>query len=305
MVVNLMSTARLILLSAAVACTACGGEVKAGPAVEADGDAPASGLADSGGAGTQAVLTAGGATTEPYGESTLRPADGATLQPGAATAIAVIYSDLDAEVGPRIDGVVRSVHVEMGDAVRAGQVLAVLEDGRQVARVASASAARDLARAEFARLDSLLRNDFVTNAQHDEALYRLRMAEASLQGAEVELGYTRVVAPFAGVVTRRMTGQGRAVDPGQPMFRVTALRPLRALVRITEREARAIPVGSRAILTGDGGEEVGATVVRVSPAVDPGSGTVELLLAVPDPGPLRPGSGATVRFTHAPRGAVR
>jgi RND family efflux transporter MFP subunit len=358
MVVNLMSTARLILLSAGIACTACGGEVKARPAVEAqrpaveaqggaveaEGAAPTSGLAESGGAGTQAVLTASGVATRPHGDSPLQPypdsplrphgdsplqpygdsplqpygdsplrhsgnslraLDGAALQPAAATAIAVIYSDLDAEVGPRIDGVVRSVHVEMGDAVRAGQVLAVLEDGRQLTRVASASAARDLARVEFERLDSLLQSGFVTKALHDEALYRLRMAEASLQGAEVELGYTRVVAPFAGVVTRRMTGQGRAVDPGQPMFRVTALRPLRALVRISEREARAIPVGSRAILTGDGGEEVGATVVRVSPAVDPGSGTVELLLAVPDPGPLRPGSGATVRFTHARSGAAR
>jgi RND family efflux transporter MFP subunit len=214
----------------------------------------------------------------------------------ATAHVAVLYSELDAEVGPRMDGVIRSVHADMGDVVQAGQLLAKLDDARQVARVASAGAARDMARAEYERMNGLLQGGFVTTAQHEEALYRMRMADAALQVAEVELQHTRVVAPFAGVVTRRMAGAGRSVEEGRPLFRVTALRPLRALVRVPERDARAIRAGSRATLTADGGEDVAAAVIRVSPAVDPGSGTVELMLNVPEPGPLRPGSGATVRF---------
>jgi membrane fusion protein, multidrug efflux system len=217
--------------------------------------------------------------------------------------VAVLYSDQDAEVGPRMDGIIRSVHADLGDAVRAGQVLAVLDDGRELARVESAAAVRDMTRAEFNRMDGLVGSGFVTTAQHEEALYRMRMAEAALKEAEVELQHTRVTAPFAGVVTRRMTGAGRPVEVGTPLFRITALRPLRALVRVPERDARAIPVGSMALLVGDGGDVVEARVVRVSPAVDPGSGTVEMVLSVTHPGPLRPGSGASVRFGAMPDAA--
>jgi membrane fusion protein, multidrug efflux system len=231
------------------------------------------------------------------------PPEGA-LRMGTSAApdahVAVLFSDLDAEVGPMLDGVIRSVHADLGDAVRTGQVLALLDDGRQQARLAAATAARDLARAEFARADGLLERGFLTSAQHEEALYRMRMADAALREAEVELAYTRVTAPFNGVITRRMTGTGRSVETGDPLFRVTALRTLRALVRVPERDARAMLPGTAAILTGEGGEQVRAVVIRISPAVDPASGTVELLLGVADPGPLRPGSGATVRFLAVP-----
>jgi RND family efflux transporter MFP subunit len=293
MVVNPMTPIRVIILAAAACTWACGGDVKARPATHA--------------AGTAQPTTAGSTDGPPALLTVASMESGEAAVPAAAAAafMAVLYSELDAEVGPRTDGVVRSIHAELGDVVGAGQLLAVLEDGRQLARVASAGAARDLARAEFDRLDSLLQSGFVTKAQHEEALYRLRMAEASLREAEVELEYTRVMAPFAGAITRRTTGTGRAVETAQPMFRVTALRPLRALVRIAERDARAIPIGTGAVLTGDGGEQVGATVTRVSPAVDPASGTVEMLLTVPDPGPLRPGSGAMVRFPALHPAGVR
>jgi membrane fusion protein, multidrug efflux system len=284
-----MTPARLVLLAASTFAAACGGDVKARSAMDVPvTDQPAAAELTG---GVPAVLMA----------AEMGIADAVVPAAGTAAYMAVLYSELDAEVGPRMSGVVRSVHAELGDFVQAGQLLAVLEDGRQLARAASARAARALARAEFDRLDSLLQNGFVTKAQHEEALYRMHMADASLREAEVELEHTRVLAPFAGAVTRRMTGMGRPVETAQPMFRVTALRPLRALVRVTEREARTVPIGSVAVLTGDGGEQVGATVVRVSPAVDPASGTVEMLLTVPDPGPLRPGSGAVVRFTAGAR----
>jgi membrane fusion protein, multidrug efflux system len=275
----------MVYIAAAVAATACGPDVGAHDARD-----------------TQVLpLPVAGAESGalPVSIQTAAPAEldmwrGA--EPTATSHVAVLYSELDAEVGPRMAGVIRSVHADLGDAVQPGQLLAQLDDARQVARVSSASAARDLARAEYERMNGLLQGGYVTTAQHEEALYRMRIADAALQEAEVELQHTRVVAPFAGVVTRRMTGAGRSVEEGRPLFRVTALRPLRALVRVPERDARAIRAGSRATLTADGGEDVAAAVIRVSPAVDPGSGTVELMLNVPEPGPLRPGSGATVRF---------
>lgn len=218
------------------------------------------------------------------------------VDPAPVISAAVLFSDLDAEPAARMDGVVQVVNVELGDAVRAGQVLAVLDDAREVARVESATASRDLARATFIRTESLLKNGYVTTAQMDEARFALRAAEATLREAQVELEHTRVVAPFSGVITRRMTGIGRAVAESEALFRLTALQPLRALVRVPERDAQGLRAGARAVLITESGAEIAASIQRVSPATDPASGTVEVLLNVPRPGPLRPGSTASARL---------
>jgi RND family efflux transporter MFP subunit len=193
-------------------------------------------------------------------------------------------------------GVVQRVDAELGDAVQEGQVLLVLDDAREQARVEAATAAAELARAQFKRLDGLGTNGFVTTAQIDSARFALRSAEAALHEAQIDLEHTRVTAPFAGVITRRTTGRGRPVRIGEPLFRLTALQPLRALVRVSERAARGLRVGAAAELSTDEGVRVAARIQRVSPATDPESGTVEVLLEVPRPGPLRPGSSASARL---------
>jgi RND family efflux transporter MFP subunit len=232
-------------------------------------------------------------------------AETGALQPsapaGAAPAIsALLYSDLDAEVAPRIDGVVRAVRVELGDAVRAGQVLAVLDDGREAARTASARAALELAQTEHDRGLALRDRDLIPHAEYETLKYRLRAAEAALREAEVELGYTRITAPFTGVVTRRVTSVGRTAVEGEALFRVTALRPLRLLLRLPEAQAYAVPIGADVHIAGTGGAAAVGRVVRVSPAVDAGSGTAEVLVDVPRPGSLRPGSEVLVSLAPTP-----
>ena len=270
-----MMKQKYLLGALALVCAGCGGEVSA--------------RADT---STKSVNdTVSLATPTAAVETGLPAAD-----PVPVMSAAVLFSDLDAEPAARMDGIVRTVNVELGDAVREGQVLAVLDDARVVARVESATAARDLARATFSRTESLLANGYVTTAQMDEARFALRAAEAALREAQVGLDHTRVIAPFSGVITRRMTGIGKAVQENEALFRLTALQPLRALVRLPERDAQGLRVGARALLVTEEGAEIAASIQRVSPATDPASGTVEVLLSVPRPGPLRPGSTASARL---------
>jgi membrane fusion protein, multidrug efflux system len=276
---------RSILACAAVASllTGCGPEVHAGAA-----------------AGDEALPGERRLSAAPVGSDS-----GLLVLPGTAPGLpgdtdgmfaAALFSDLDAQVGPRSPGVISAVEVELGDAVRAGQVLARLDDARQRARVESALATRELRRLELERMDSLMEKGFVARQQHEEAHYGLRAAEARLREAEVELEYMRIVAPFDGVVTRRSAGPGRTTQEGDSLFRVTALTPLRALSRVPARDASRITRGSVALVTAETGEQVEAIVARISPAVDPGSGTVEILLDIRRPGSLRPGAAASVRF---------
>jgi RND family efflux transporter MFP subunit len=287
-----MTRSPFLLASIALLAVACGPEVSARDTAPpaAPAEAAAAALVDS----PDAAPPLPAATDE------ARFAAGFTVADERLDFAAVLFSEHDAEVGPRSTGIVNAVVVDLGDVVRRGQLLARLDDARQLARVESATAARDLSRAEFERLDGLLERGFVTKSEHDQARYGLRVAEAVLREAEVELEYTRIVAPFDGVITRRIAGPGRAAEEGDPLFRVTALTPLRALARVPEREAARIGRGSAALVTAETGAQAEAIVARISPAVDPGSGTVEVLLDVPRPGPLRPGAGVMIRFAATP-----
>lgn len=224
---------------------------------------------------------------------------------GAQTLSTVLYSEREAEMRARSDGVMAEVTAELGDAVRAGQVLARLRDERESALVASARAAAELARAQHERAVQLHARDLLTQADLDEAIYRLNAAEATLKDAEAQLEYTRIRAPFDGLVSHRFVRAGQAVKEGDAVIRVTAPRPLRAQLLVPELQASRLAAGDRVVLHGLDGSTGTAAVARVAPVVDPASGTVELLLDVRDAGRLRPGASVTVELPRAPKGSTR
>ncbi|HSM37402.1 MAG TPA: efflux RND transporter periplasmic adaptor subunit [Longimicrobiales bacterium] len=206
----------------------------------------------------------------------------------------VLYSERDAEIRARSDGHVRTVHAEIGDPVASGQLLASLESEEAAAAVASAEAALEYARHQEERTRVLAQGELTTRVELEEATYLLRAAEAELQEATARLERTRIRAPFGGVVTRRFVRLGTYVEEGDPLYRVTALRPLRALLRVPEAAAPSISRGDPMSLEAVDGTRVAGRVARIAPAVDPASGTVDVLVDVDEPGSLRPGSSVRV-----------
>ena len=213
----------------------------------------------------------------------------------------VLYSERDAELTARRRGVVHAIYVELGDQVEAGRELARLDDGEEAAAFAAASAARELARSEHERVSELATRNVVTPAEAEGATYRLRSAEAAFANARVKLDYTRIRAPFAGAVTRRFIRVGQTVEEGDPLFRTTALRPLRALIRVPEELAYSLTAGSPVMLRGLAGQRGTGRILRISPAIDPASGTVEVLVDVADPAGLRPGASIRAEFVTSSR----
>jgi RND family efflux transporter MFP subunit len=133
-------------------------------------------------------------------------------------------------------------------------------------------------------------------ADSEQAEFAYQRATLARRQAQRNYDLTRVVAPFAGVVTARSARPGRLVAPGDSLFRVAALAPLRASVRVPEGGARGITTGSRAEVDGLDGVVARATVFRVSPTIDAASGTREVVIELAPGSGLRSGTGVSIRL---------
>lgn len=229
------------------------------------------------------------------------------------------------DVGAQRPGVVTKLLADVGQSVRKGQLLALLDD-RQLTAQRDAAQARvrsdaanlqdwqaetKMAEADFQRAEGMYRAQLNTKEELDHALYKkegslyevekgkqeLLRARAELQAVNLELDKTRVRAPFDGVVARRYVRAGQDVATGDRLFWVTAVRPLRVKFTLPEKYVGQIKRGQLLTVTclDDPGVKHAAKVIQVSPVVDPSSGTFEVLAQLTHPGPsLRPGMTASI-----------
>ncbi len=209
-----------------------------------------------------------------------------------------LYSERDVDVYSRLIGisflergaVVKAIYREIGDHVKAGQLLVTLEDDEAALALEVAKARADEAQAKFERVEGLRDLDVVAPAEYDEALYAHRRAQAELKRAELELSRTRVRAPFAGVVSRRYVRVGELVEDEAPLFRITTMSPLRARLLVPESQAVAFNVGAPVRLTGAGSQTATARVIIMGQTIDPASGTREVILELSETSDFRPGA---------------
>ena len=222
-----------------------------------------------------------------------------------------------AEINARVSGYVRAWRADIGDRVRAGQTLAILEApelDQQLAQAQAdyqtAAADRDLARISADRWEGLLAKDAVSRQERDEKRgqfasidARARAAQANVGRLSAMRGFTQLKAPFDGVVTNRSAQLGALVNAGsaasEPLFTIADVSRLRLYVRVPQTAMYGLSEGLRAqfSLPGQPGEQFEATLVRMADAVEPRSGTMLVEFLVDNRARrLRPGTYADVRI---------
>jgi membrane fusion protein (multidrug efflux system) len=234
---------------------------------------------------------------------TVTTADTATVEVPLALP-SQLYVEHDATVYARSGGIVQSILVDLGSRVTAGQLLAKLEDTDQEIALAQAREKFTNTRQMVERQRELKVAGVVTQADSERVEFEHREAVLALRQAQRDFDLTRIVAPFSGVVTSRAARLHRLVNSGDSLFRITALRPILAAVRVPESSAANIEIGTVAEVIGPGGVEAQAKVIRASPVLDAGSGTREMVLQLSEKARLTPGSNVTVRLGSEPRQVV-
>jgi RND family efflux transporter MFP subunit len=237
------------------------------------------------------------------GAVALVTADTATVEVPLALP-AQLYVEHDATLYARSPGVIEAILADLGSRVEAGGLLARLESADQSIALAQARERHANARQQAERNRALKTAGVVTQADSERVELDFREAELALQKAQRDYDLTRIVAPFAGVVTSRTARVGRLVASGDSLFRLTALAPVLAAVRVPEATAFGIRIGAEATVEGPQGERARARVIRASPVIDPASGTREVVLQLGTGDRLPPGSGVTVRLGTVTRRVV-
>jgi len=197
---------------------------------------------------------------------------------------AAIEAFADATVIAKVGGEVREVFVEEGDDVHSGQVLARLDGDRLRLEMEQAEANLRKLQRDYQRNVDLKGKGLISEGDFEKIRYEMEALQATFDLATLELGYTEVRAPIDGVISERFIKIGNTIDINEQTFKVTSLEPLISYLHVPEREYRRIEPGQKAIIAVDAlsGSNFEAVVARISPIVDPETGTFKISIEVSD-----------------------
>jgi len=249
-------------------------------------------------------------------EPEIRPVRSLTIEKRAAGSTVAITGTVQAQTEVnesfRIDGRLIERLVNVGDTVRPGQLIARLDPQNEESGVHGARAQVEAARARevealssFQRMRDLVAEDAVSRAQFEQADALLQTAQAQVQTAQSQLalaqnrlGYTRLFATVAGVVTARGPEPGEVVSPGRMVVQVAREGGRDAVFDVPAQVKDSVPNSPEIIVALSDDPKVTAKgrVREVSPRADPVTGTFAVRVRLLDPPPsMRLGSTVTGR----------
>lgn len=201
-----------------------------------------------------------------------------------------VESRLRAEIAPKVSALVERMLVAPGSVVKKGDLLAQLDDREILARLEQARATSEQAEKDLTRFTELLNNDTITQAEFDAVQARQRVAAAGRDAAVAMLGYTKILAPFDGVITRKLADVGDLASPGRPLLALEDPDALRLEANVPEALIDRLKLGERLVVHVESvSQPIEGTVSEVAPAADPASRTFLVKVDIPSVPDLRLG----------------
>ena len=219
---------------------------------------------------------------------------------GTATAL----PNRDVRVSALVAGRVAELTVAEGDSVKAGQVIARLDDHtyrdqlrQSEAALEQGKASLENARLALARNDDLFKRGIVARkdledarTQESVATASLKQAEAAVEISRLQVARSQITSPLDGVVAKRFVSVGEQVDgtAAQPIVEIANLREVEFLANCPATYLSKLRRGEMVSVTTEAapGQKFSGRVVAISPAVDPATGVGAVRIRVPNPGTI-------------------
>lgn len=254
--------------------------------------------------------------------------------PDLLEAVGTVRSAQTSDAASQVMGNITEIRSQVGDHVQRGQVLATIDDSQPRAAVDRATAAdlaaqqqlvgadSDLALAEstLKRYQTLFEKKSVSPQEFDEVKARQQAAvarrdmakagqaqtQAGLSQARTTLDYTRIRAPFDGMVTEKKADSGTLASPGMPIFTVEDVRRYRLEATINESDLQYVRTGEQVPVMIDAlnNSALKGKVVQIVPAADSASRTFLVKIELPADSRLRSGLFGRAQFSRGERQAL-
>lgn len=210
-----------------------------------------------------------------------------------------IETESSVEIYPQISGMVERVGVEEGDRVEAGDTLLYIEDEQLRIAAQEAQVNRDYQQTRFKRTEEMFKRKLISDQEFETNRYDLEQSRLRLVRAQIELEHAAILAPFSGVITERLVQVGARVGSGSKLYDLIKLDDMIARVFVPGQYLTAIGVDQEAVITSEflPDKRFRGWVKRISPVVDPRSGTFKVTVGLRDRWEyLRPGLFVNVRI---------
>jgi RND family efflux transporter MFP subunit len=246
-------------------------------------------------------------------------------------AVGTVRAAETSQLASQMMGNIVELRAHEGDRVRRGQVLAIIDDAQPRAAVDRATAAEiaagqevtasdsDLALAQstLQRYQNLYDKKSVSPQEFDEVKARYQaalahrdsaragqaQAKAALAQARTSFSYTRILAPFDGVITEKKADPGTLASPGLPIFTIEGLGHYRLEATVNENDLRYVKMGEQVPVVVDalGTADLKGKVAQIVPAADPGSRSFLVKVELPADAHLRSGLFGRAQFSRGKR----
>ncbi|MFH1007717.1 MAG: efflux RND transporter periplasmic adaptor subunit [Candidatus Latescibacterota bacterium] len=197
-------------------------------------------------------------------------------------------------------GLVERVNVEEGHRVGKDQILAELDDDEARLTEAKARVSLKKLRSDFARIKDLYEKDLTSREQYENSAFQIEEAEIEWERSKLVLDHTKIRAPIPGVISERTVKLGDRVQASTKLFSVVDTDSLLAKVYVPGKDASSLRPGQQAVVTTDfmPDAEFSGWIDRISPVVDPQSGTFKVTVGIDKGGEnlLKPGMFVNVRI---------
>lgn len=217
---------------------------------------------------------------------------------------ATLEAEQEALIVAKVRGILNEVLVEEGDRVKAGQVIAKIEDDQYRIEAERAKSIMDRLFNDYTRGKELFEKKAISVEEYQNKRFEYEAQKSAYELAQLNQAYTSIKSPLSGVISERLIKKGNMIGIDQNVYRVTDFDPLQAILYVPEHEMAKIRKNQPAEIKVDAlpGKSFRAHVERISPIVDPTTGTFKVTVIIDEKNEtLKPGMFGRVKIVYDTR----
>jgi len=203
----------------------------------------------------------------------------------------ILEANLESAVTSKASGIVLKLNAEVGDVVKEGDVLAILESDLQQLRLESANANYKKSLHNYERAKTLLKKGLTNKESVENLKFDTQSLKTNLDQAKLDLAYTKIKAPISGMITKRNIKKGNLIQTNTQAYEIVNFDSIQAVINVPENKWGLFENGLEVLFDFANIEEtIKGEILRMDPIVDSSTGTFKVVISIhKSTAKLRPG----------------